>query len=140
MCVYLTYVLSTHTTYAALKATGVCAFPNPGVRDTRRAERGDAPACASLPTRPNVASLPSLSFQPGSLPCTAPARHHQPPKMRVGWWHPAVLPRVLRAWAFGGEDKACEDCKAHLAQRGLMQWDVPGSQCFSVTHSLVCVS
>lgn len=73
MCVYLTYVLSTHTTYAALKATGACAFLNPGLRVTHRAERGDVPACASLTAHPDTAS-PSLSFQLGFSPCTEPAR------------------------------------------------------------------
>ena len=38
MCVYRTYVLSTHTTYAAQKAAGACVFLSPGWR-----ERGNVP-------------------------------------------------------------------------------------------------
>lgn len=44
MCVYLTYVLSTHTTYAALKAAGACAFLGSGLRGTSGAQQGDGPA------------------------------------------------------------------------------------------------
>lgn len=54
MCVYLTYVLSAHTTYVALRVAGACAFPSPGVCGTRGAEQGDVgdvPACSSLAAR-----------------------------------------------------------------------------------------
>lgn len=51
------------------------------------------------------------------------------------------LVALPRAWAFGGEDKAFEESrKAHLGQGGLALWNTPGSQCFSVAHSWVCVS
>lgn len=68
MCVYLTYVLPTHTTSVALKATGACVFLPPGLCGTPGAEQSRVTGLPdSLTAHLNVAS-PSLSFQLGCSP------------------------------------------------------------------------
>lgn len=99
-----------------------------------------APASLLAPTQHRPPYPSSWDFHPAQHR-HRPGCDHCPCKMRAVWWHPPELPTVLKVWAFVGEDKACEEpCKAQLAHCRLVLWDVPGSQCFSVAHSLVCVS